>query len=258
VARAERTAVGWARRLQVVTAAAAALVLLWPVVDIAVSTAWSHRPVDAGRLDAVVVLGSSLDGGRPTPLLERRAERTAELVAQARAEGGDPWVVASGGVTGATAFHAEAVSEADALGVRLVELGVPRERLLLEERALSTSDNLALSMPLLQATDPGVHRVAVVTSDGHVARVRLLLRRAVADGRVDAALDVVVVGATTPLADVRQALVREVSLLAGQQAETALTTAVDTAVQQARRLARGPGGGVAGGVGAGSGDQAPV
>ena len=105
------------------------------------------------------------------------------MLAQARAEGADPWVVASGGVTGATAFDAQPVSEADVLGARLVELGVSRERLLLEERALSTSDNLALSMPLLQATDPGVHRVAVVTSDGHVARVRLLLHRAVVDGR---------------------------------------------------------------------------
>jgi uncharacterized SAM-binding protein YcdF (DUF218 family) len=223
--------VGWARRLQVVTAAAAALVLVWPVLDIAVSTAWSHRPVDAGRLDAVVVLGSSLDGGRATPLLERRAERTAALVAQARAEGADPWVVASGGVTGATAFDAQPVSEADALGRRLVELGVPRERLLLEERALSTSDNLALSMPLLQATDPGVHRVAVVTSDGHVARVRLLLHRAVADGRVDGTLDVVLVGATTPLSDVRQALVREVSLVAGNRVGSAMTTAARTTGQ---------------------------
>jgi uncharacterized SAM-binding protein YcdF (DUF218 family) len=254
VARTEPNAVGWARRLQVVTATAAVLVLLWPVVDIAVSTAWSHRRVDAGRLDAVVVLGSSLDAGRPTPLLERRAERAAELVAQARAEGGDPWVVASGGVTGATAFDAEPVSEADALGARLVELGVPRERLLLEERALSTSDNLALSMPLLQATDTGVHRVAVVTSDGHVARVRLLLSQAVADGRVDAALDVVVVGAATPLADVRQALVREVSLVAGQRADTALTSALDAALQQTRRLARGTGGG----AGGGTADQAPA
>ena len=244
--RAERTAVGWVRRLQVVTAAAAALVLVWPVVDIAVSTAWSHRPVDAGRLDAVVVLGSSLDGGRTTPLLERRAERTAALVAQARAEGADPWVVASGGVTGATAFDAQPVSEADVLGARLVELGVPRERLLLEERALSTSDNLALSMPLLQATDPGVHRVAVVTSDGHVARVRLLLHRAVVDGRVDGALDVVLVGATTPLSDVRQALVREVSLVAGNRVDSAMTTAVHTAVSQARWFTGGSAGGSAG------------
>lgn len=254
MATAERTAVGWARRLQVVTATAAALVLVWPALDIAASTAWSHRPVDAASLDAVVVLGSSLDGGRVTPLLERRAERTAALVAQARAEGGDPWVVASGGVTGDTAFDAQPVSEAGALGERLVELGVPRSRLLLEERALSTADNLALSMPLLQATDPGVHRVAVVTSDGHVARVRLLLRQAVADGRVDAALDVVLVGATTPLADVRQALVREVSLVAGQRADTAMTGAVQAAAQQARRLTRAG----SGGAGSGAGDQPPV
>ena len=248
---AERAAVGWARRVRVITATAAALVLVWPVVDIAVSTAWSHRPVDAAGLDAVVVLGSSLDGGRVTPLLERRAERTAALVARAREDGGDPWVVASGGVTGATAFDAQPVSEAEALGERLVELGVPRERLLLEERALSTSDNLALAVPLLQAADPDVHRVAVVTSDGHVARVRLLLRQAVADGRVDPSLDVVLVGATTPLADVRQALVREVSLVAGQRAGTAVTSAVNTAVQQSRRF-------TSGGAGGGVGDQAPV
>lgn len=221
----------WSRRLQLASAGVAAVVLLWPVADIAVNTAWSHRRVDAGHLDAVVVLGSSLDAGRVTPLLESRAVRAAELVDQARREGGDPWVVTSGGVTGPTAFDAQPVSEAEALGERLVELGVDRRRLLLEERALTTADNLAYALPLLTRTDPAVHRVAVVTSDGHVARVRLLLRQAIADGRVQDRYDVTFVGAWTPLEDVRAALLREVGLVAGQRADTAVTSAV----RQSRR-----------------------
>ncbi|MGQ7297069.1 YdcF family protein [Quadrisphaera sp. KR29] len=221
----------WARRLQLASAATAVLVLLWPVVDIAVSTAWSHRRVDASHLDAVVVLGSSLDRGRVTPLLEARAARAAELVQQAREAGGDPWVVTSGGVTGPTAFDAQPVSEAQALGERLVALGVDGRRLLLEERALTTADNLAYALPLLTRTDPGVRRVAVVTSDGHVARVRLLLRTAIADGRVEDRYDITFVGARTPLQDVRAALLREVGLVAGQRADTAVTSAV----RQSRR-----------------------
>lgn len=216
----------WARRLQVATAGVAALVLVWPVIDITVNTAWSHRAVDAGHLDAVVVLGSSLDGGAVTPLLEARAVRAAELVRQAHEEGGDPWVVTSGGVTGPTAYDAQPVSEARALGDRLVALGVTPDRLLLEERALTTADNIAYSLPLLTRTDPGVRRVAVVTSDGHVARVRLLLRQAIADGRVEDRYDVTLVGSWTPLDDVRAALVREVGLVAGQRADSAVTSAV--------------------------------
>jgi uncharacterized SAM-binding protein YcdF (DUF218 family) len=221
----------WSRRLQLASAGVAAVVLLWPVVDIAVGTVWSHRGVDASHLDAVVVLGSSLDGGKVTPLLESRARRAAELVEQARQDGADPWVVTSGGVTGPTAYDAQPVSEAQALGDRLVELGVDRSRLLLEERALTTADNLAYSLPLLTRTDPAVHRVAVVTSDGHVARVRLLLRQAISDGRVEDRYDVTFVGAWTPLEDVRAALLREVGLVAGQRADTAVTSAV----RQSRR-----------------------
>lgn len=220
------TGLSWSRRLQLASAGVAAMVLLWPVVDIAASTAWSHRGVDAGRLDAVVVLGSSLDAGKVTPLLDSRARRAADLVEQAHDDGADPWVVTSGGVTGPTPFDAQPVSEAKALGDRLVALGVDPSRLLLEERALTTADNLAYALPLLTRTDPGVRRVAVVTSDGHVARVRLLLGQAIADGRVEDRYDVTFVGAWTPLADVRAAMLREVGLVAGQRAGTAVTSAV--------------------------------
>ncbi|PWJ53792.1 DUF218 domain-containing protein [Quadrisphaera granulorum] len=215
----------WSRRLQLASASVAVMVLLWPVVDIAVNTAWSHRRVDANHLDAVVVLGSSLDAGQVTPLLESRARRAADLVAQARHDGGDPWVVTSGGVTGPTPADGQPVSEARALGDRLIALGVEPRRLLLEERALTTADNLAYALPLLTSTDPAVRRVAVVTSDGHVARVRLLLRQAISEHRVEDRYEVTFVGAWTPLQDVRAALLREMGLVAGQRADTAVTAA---------------------------------
>ncbi len=218
-----------------IVAAVAVALLCWPVVEVAGSTAWSHRSVDAAGLDAVVVLGSSLEAGRATPLLESRIQRAAALVSAARAAGADPWVVASGAVTGTPGPDGTRVSEAQVVAARLVELGVPRDRLLLEDHSHTTAQNLALTFPRLEHVQPGLHRVAIVTSDGHTARVRLLLHRAVAEGRLSSGYDVVLVGAWTPLADVRGAVLRELRLVSGQRADELLVSAANLPRRAAAR-----------------------
>jgi uncharacterized SAM-binding protein YcdF (DUF218 family) len=59
-------------------------------------------------------------------------------------------------------------SEADEMAGLLVEWGVPREAILLEEKARTTSENAAESARLLRAR--GVKRVLLVTSSIHMRR----------------------------------------------------------------------------------------
>jgi cyclophilin family peptidyl-prolyl cis-trans isomerase/HEAT repeat protein len=77
-------------------------------------------------------------------------------------EGFAPWVIASGGKR----WHGQ--SEAEAFRDRLVELGVPIERVLPELDSLNTRENARYVAEL--ARERGFHQLGVVTCDWHMAR----------------------------------------------------------------------------------------
>ena len=109
--------------------------------------------------DAIVVLGCRVNArGEPLPAAQRRIERAA----QAYAELGRPMVILSGGKR----WHGRTEAEVFASG--LVRLGVPRERLICEERSLSTRANARESTRI--ARERGFEELAVVTCDWHLAR----------------------------------------------------------------------------------------
>lgn len=120
-------------------------------------TAWARRDSlpPPRPADAIVVLSGDGDLGR--------ARRAGDLFAARLA----PWVVATGRGVGGD----DAAWEAD----RLVERGIPRERILLEHSSTSTDENLRFSVPLL--LDHGCRSVLVVTSPFHALRARLAARR---------------------------------------------------------------------------------
>ncbi|MEV6872464.1 YdcF family protein [Amycolatopsis sp. NPDC051128] len=119
-----------------------------------------------GGLDAVIVLGCGLDGDRVSPLLAARLDRALRLYSQ---ETTPPLLVVSGG-----RGPGETVAEAEAMHAYLRERGVPEDRILREDRARSTEENLRFSAGLL----PGdARRVVAVTSDYHVFRTAVECRR---------------------------------------------------------------------------------
>ncbi len=125
--------------------------------------------VDRARpADAIVVLGSQVyPGGRPGPSLSRRADHAAALYRRGYAD----HVICTGGFT-----EPEPKSEAQVACDRLVAAGVPRQAVVLEERATSTEENAAFTAAILRARG---WRSAILVSDGyHLLRTTLMFERA--------------------------------------------------------------------------------
>jgi uncharacterized SAM-binding protein YcdF (DUF218 family) len=119
-----------------------------------------------GGFDAIIVLGCGLNGERVTPLLAGRLDRAIRLHAR---EATPPLLVVSGG-----RGPGETVAEADAMHAYLRDRGVPEDRILREDRARTTEENLRFSAALL----PGdARRVVAVTSNYHVFRTAVECRR---------------------------------------------------------------------------------
>ena len=121
---------------------------------------------------AIVVLGFELlaDGGM-TPELQGRCElalRCAEQYPQA------PLVLCGG----CTALIRKEVSEAGVMADWLVGKGIERERLILEDRSMTTADNAQYACRILAVRYPQVKSLLLVTSDYHVPLATLLFTEA--------------------------------------------------------------------------------
>lgn len=110
-------------------------------------------------LDAVVVLGCRV--GR-TGALSGAAARRVERAAQAYHEGVAPILVTSGGKPW------RGMAEADAFKARLVELGVPEDRVLSERASWNTRQNARFASELCRAR--AFTELGVVTCDWHMQR----------------------------------------------------------------------------------------
>ncbi len=113
----------------------------------------------------VIVLGSGLIGSRVPPLLAARLDKAIEVAARQD----PPAVIIPSGGQGAD----EDVAEGVAMAGYLVDQGVPRERIVVEDRAVNTRQSLQLSRALMPDPDAPV---AVVTTGYHVFRTALLTR----------------------------------------------------------------------------------
>jgi uncharacterized SAM-binding protein YcdF (DUF218 family) len=159
------------------------------------------------RPDAIIVLGAGLNGDRVPPLLAGRLDRAIDCRDRALAAGTDPVLVVSGG-----RGSDEAVSEASAMRGYLERAGVPGERILLEDRAATTEQNLRYSTALLSGRGAGRGRAVAVTSNYHAFRTAVLARRL--------GLPVQVIGARTASYFVPSAFLREFVALLAQYRKT--------------------------------------
>lgn len=120
-------------------------------------------------VDAIIVLGAGLLDGRVPPLLAGRLDRA--IACRERSATTDPVMVVSGGQG-----PGEPVAEAEAMGAYLREAGVPADKILLEDKATSTEENLRFGVAVL-----GEHghtgKMVAVTSNYHMFRTAVLARR---------------------------------------------------------------------------------
>ncbi|GAB2988141.1 YdcF family protein [Amycolatopsis acidiphila] len=145
---------------------------------------------------AIIVLGAGLDSAKVPPLLESRLSLAIRLY---RREEGRPLVVVSGGQG-----PGETTSEAAAMREHLLLRGIPAERIVVEDRATTTEENLRFSTELLdERTRHGY--LAAVTNNYHVFRTAVTARR------LGLRLDVA--GAPTALYFLPSAFLREFAAL---------------------------------------------
>ena len=117
---------------------------------------------------ALVVLGFQLnpDGTMREELIERLT-----VALHCAAQYPKAWIVCTGG---GTAFEDENATEAGRMADWLLEQGVAPERLLVEDRSLTTAQNAVYSLALLQEKAPQVKQLAIISSDYHIATGALL------------------------------------------------------------------------------------
>jgi len=124
--------------------------------------------------DFIIINGCRVGSdGRPLPLLQGRVDRAlAFWEKQRRATGRAAVLVPSGGQG-----PDEPVSEARSMADYLLERGVDEAHILLEDRSVSTEENMQFSRALIHARQPGA-RVGFSTSNYHVFRTGMLSREA--------------------------------------------------------------------------------
>ncbi|MGW1346711.1 ElyC/SanA/YdcF family protein [Kribbella sp. NPDC002412] len=130
------------------------------------------------KVDFIVVLGSGLRGSRVPPLLASRLDRAKQVYDRALRRGRSPVIITSGGQG-----PDEDIPESHAMASYLIERGVPADRLLREDKATSTWENLTFSRELMVARKPK-YRCLIVTNNFHAFRAALTARKANVNGQV--------------------------------------------------------------------------
>ena len=118
----------------------------------------------------IVVLGFQLnpDGTMKDELIERLtvALKSAEKYPAA-------YIVCTGG---GTASENEAASEAGEMAKWLTEHGVDKGRVIVEDNSITTAQNAIFTYDILTSLYPSVKKIAIVSSDYHIATGELLFK----------------------------------------------------------------------------------
>lgn len=124
---------------------------------------------DTSRTDWCIVLGAGLRGEQPSLTLRNRLHAAAQYLEKHP----EAQVVVSGGQG-----PGETLTEAEAMRRFLVDAGIAPGRIHLEDRALSTVQNLRFARAVIseKGGDPS-GRINIISSDFHLFRVRMLARR---------------------------------------------------------------------------------
>lgn len=118
--------------------------------------------------DYVLVLGAGVDGTRPSrSLLERLEAARGYLSAHP-----DAVCVVSGGQG-----WGESITEAECMYRWLTENGIGSSRILLENRASTTAENISFTLELLAEQGVRPQKLAIVSSEYHLFRAKLTAGR---------------------------------------------------------------------------------
>lgn len=150
---------------------------------------------DVPPVDAIIVLGSGIIQGKPSPTLALRLDTAAQIAKQQP----QTWIIVSGGLD-----YGEVKTEADAMSTYLQEKHQLHAAMILkEDQSTSTELNLKNSHKILTAHKLGLDsKIAIVTSDFHTLRAAAIAQK-------QGYNDFITVSAETPLATRYNAWLRE-------------------------------------------------
>jgi uncharacterized SAM-binding protein YcdF (DUF218 family) len=123
------------------------------------------RPV-YGKKDYIIVLGAGLiNGNEITPLLQNRVKRAAYYYKKRiNKRGGPPILIMSGG-QGSN----ETISEGEAMKAAAIEMGIPENAIIVEDKSTSTYENIRNSKMIMDSRSKK-YKSLVCTCDFHVLR----------------------------------------------------------------------------------------
>lgn len=119
--------------------------------------------------DAVIVLGAGIRGDRVTLPLKLRLDKAIEY----QHKNPDALIVVTGGQG-----PQETVTEAYAMEKYLIQNGVDKNRIVKEEKATSTSENMKFSKEILDNYYTGDYSVVIVTNNFHIFRGSTIAKNA--------------------------------------------------------------------------------
>ncbi|MBE7036376.1 MAG: YdcF family protein [Ruminococcaceae bacterium] len=117
--------------------------------------------------DAVIVLGAGIRGDRVTLPLKMRLDKAIEY----HHKNPDAFIV----VTGGQGLQ-ETVTEAYAMEKYLIQNGVEKNKIIKEEKATSTFENMTFSKEILDASFDGDYSVVVITNHFHIFRGAMMAK----------------------------------------------------------------------------------
>jgi len=131
----------------------------------------SGARTDAEQVDCIIILGAGLRNNAPSLILRQRLDATINYLS----ENGDIPVIVTGGLG-----PGESITEAEAKFRYLTQRGVDEALIFKEEKSTNTRENIAFAIAVMEENgfDIANTKVAIVTSEFHLYRARLIAERA--------------------------------------------------------------------------------
>ncbi len=126
------------------------------------------REAEAPQVDYVIVLGARLYGDLPSPALVERLKVAKDYLLQNTSTRA---IVTGGQGTD------ETIPEAHAMRKYLIENGIDEDRIVVEDRATSTYENMKYSKELIKEDTGEPVTVLVITNKHHIFRAKFLAKR---------------------------------------------------------------------------------
>ena len=116
----------------------------------------------------IVALGFQLN---PDGTMRRELTERLKVVKNSAEKYPNAWIVCTGG---GTAAKDPSATEAGRMAAWLIRHGIDKSRILVEDRSMTTAENAIFTYALLSQAAPQVTKLAIISSDYHIATGTLL------------------------------------------------------------------------------------